>query len=85
MLRMQLGGGGGLGGLGVTPCFLASWGFSFGRSLGLSFLGAMVFFSLLLFLFFYVIVGSGVLSHGAVFGFFFFSFFHFSLWTLRHF
>ena len=50
------------------------WGFSCGRSLGLSFLslGPWCFpFFLALFYFLSVIGGSGGLSHGAVSGFFF--------------
>ena len=50
------------------------------------FLGAMVFPPFLFPLLFFVIGGSGVLSHGAAFGFLFLlvSIF-FSLWTLVHF
>ena len=47
------------------------------------FLWVMVFF-LLSFLFFCVIGGSGVLSHGVVFGFLFFYFFHFSIFLCGH-
>ena len=63
------------------------WGFSPGCSMGLSFLGAMVFsplFPFLSFLFLPVLGGSGVLSHGAVFGFFSFisSFFLCGHWDI---
>ena len=53
----------------------SGWGFSWGRSVGLSFLslGPWCFASPFSFpfLFLCVIGGSGVLSHGAVFGLFF--------------